>query len=482
MAKNKRVSIIISAKNKVKGVFKSVRSGLSGIGKLAGSIFSPTGLIAAGLTGFGVAKLAGSFLDAAKQTENYKIRLQGLLGSQTEGNRLFKEMAEYAGRVPFEYEQIMASATQLAGILKGGVNEIKEWMPLIGDLAAASGLDIQTATEQVSRMLSAGAASADLFRERGVLAMLGFNAGVSYSVEDTRKMLMDAWNAPESRFKGATSAMANTWDGMVSMLKDGWFSFRNLVMDSGPFQVLKSTLRGLIDEVDRLKDSGKLKEIAGNIGEAITGGLKKFINAMPSMARGIIKAAEMLLLALSGWKQMRGLWEIMFTQVRVWSLEFINDLRMVFIRLLAGIGRIPGVDTSRDIKDTYMDIGETFERIDAKGGLAEQLEQAKVKLGQVQIKQDEMVEKYEAMAASAEKAFGRVRDVALKGLEEGAKKAGDATVESSAQAVAAIDEEAAALGRLIEKYHQRNLAAGRKGGSFNVASLSAALDDAERTE
>jgi len=59
-------------------------------------------------------------------------------------------------------------------------------------------------------MYSAGAASADLFRERGILAMLGFQAGVTYSAEETRQRLMQAWLEPESKFKGMTGEMAKT--------------------------------------------------------------------------------------------------------------------------------------------------------------------------------------------------------------------------------------------------------------------------------
>ena len=45
------------------------------------------------------------------------------------------------------------------------------------------------------------AVAADMFRDRGVLAMLGFKAGAKYSVEETRKMMFDAWNATGSKFK-----------------------------------------------------------------------------------------------------------------------------------------------------------------------------------------------------------------------------------------------------------------------------------------
>jgi hypothetical protein len=206
------------------------------------------GVMGSLVAGYTLKGLASDLLDAARSTENYKTRLKVLLGTVEEGNRLFKEMSAYAGAVPFEFEAIMESATQLSGIMKGGVDEIKAWMPLIGDLAAASGFDIKTTTEQVIRMYSTGAASADLFRERGVLAMMGFQAGVSYSADETRKKMVEAWQEVDSKFRGATKEMAATWDGMTSMVSDKWFRLRNLIMEAGVFDELKTQL-GEVNEL-----------------------------------------------------------------------------------------------------------------------------------------------------------------------------------------------------------------------------------------
>jgi len=207
--------------------------------------------------GYGLLKLSTSFLDASRATENYQIRLKVLLGSVEEGNRMFQDMTEYASKVPFTFEEIMGSATQLSGIMQGGVEEVNTWIPLIGDLAAASGLSIEKTTEQVVRMYSAGAASADLFRERGVTAMLGFQTGVSYSAEETRRMLMEAWKSPTSKFKNATGEMAKTWDGMVSMMSDKWFQIRNLIMEAGIYDELKKQLKTINDVTQRWIDNNR---------------------------------------------------------------------------------------------------------------------------------------------------------------------------------------------------------------------------------
>ncbi len=228
---------------------------------------------AAGVAVLAIKKLSASVLEAASVSEQYEIRLQHLLGSQAEGSRLFEEMAEFAGKVPFEYEKIMGAATQLSGVMKGGVDEVTRWMPLIGDLAAVSGLSIEQTTEQVVRMYSAGAGAADLFRERGILSMLGFQAGVSVSAEETREILMEQWNKQGSAFKGATQDLAGSWTGMMSMLSDAWFAFRTKIAASGLFDFAKAGVQLIINAIEDLKKRGQLDVWARRIGDGIINSL-----------------------------------------------------------------------------------------------------------------------------------------------------------------------------------------------------------------
>jgi len=469
MAKNSRIQLIVSAKDKASKIFNRVRARMK---SLTSSVFSlKTGLVGLGAA-LGGGALAKSFIDAARETENYQVRLKILLGSQKEGNRLFKEMSDYAGRVPFEYNEIMGAATQLAGILKGGVDEITQWMPLIGDLAAASGLGIRETTEQVSRMLSAGAASADLFRERGILSMLGFQAGVSYSAEETRKQLLQEWKKADSQFAGATGEMAKTWDGMMSMLSDAWFQFRQMVMESGVFDGLKAGIQGVLNKIAELKKSGRLADLAKGFGENIMSGIKTVLGALPGIVRGAIKAAEMLVLAFSGYRQLKAALEIVLAQASVWSAEFINGLRGLFLTLLQALDRIPGVDTSRE-QDAYsLDMRMAEINI---GTLKKNVEEAKVNLGKIQIKQDETTAAFEKMAETVGSAVKDVTDGALNGMAEGHAKVAEASTKATATEVRNID-------RLIEKYNQLNSVKLSGKGSFSIVSaetINRTLEDEE---
>ena len=223
----------------------------------------------------GIARVGASFVTASSTTEQYQLRLTRLLGSVEEGNALFRDMADFAGRVPFEFEEIMGAATQLAGVLEGGREEIGQLMPLIADLAAVSGLSISETTEQIIRMFSAGAASADLFRERGILAMLGFEAGVSVSAEETKRRVVAAWEDTNSKFRGTADDLATTWNGITSMMSDKWFQFRNLVQDAGPFDFLKASFAVINDAWD--DNAEEMKEVAEDIGETVVDVTKRLL-------------------------------------------------------------------------------------------------------------------------------------------------------------------------------------------------------------
>lgn len=206
------------------------------------------------------AVLGKSFVKSASEAETYKVRLAGLLRSTEKGAQLFKDMAVFAGQVPFQYREIMAAATQLTAIFKGNTDQVKEWIPLVADLGAAWNLTLEQTTSQIARMYAGGRSAADLFKEMGVTSALGFKEGVAYSVQETRDMLMKAWKDPESHFRGATERMKNTWLGLMSMFSDAWFQFQTGLMDMGAFDAIKRLAQGWLDVIKSITSNSKVMQ------------------------------------------------------------------------------------------------------------------------------------------------------------------------------------------------------------------------------
>lgn len=300
---NERLDVIIKVKDTASKNLRKINRGFKAfqtrLKNLPRSIFN----LRNALIGLGLGLTAKSFIQAASTAEQFRTRLNVLLGSVEEGSRLFKNMAEFAGKVSFSYEEIMASATNLTGVMREGVDEVSAWMPLIGDLAAATGMTVQETTGQVIRMYSAGAAAADMFRERGVLAMLGFQAKVQYSAQQTRDMLMKAWKDPSSQFAGAATELGKTWAGMLSMVSDRWFQFRTLVMDQGLFDYIKALLSTFLDFIQELQTTGRLDKWANETSKAVIMALGKMIKgfaAVLEVINFVRRAFEGIKFAING--------------------------------------------------------------------------------------------------------------------------------------------------------------------------------------
>lgn len=276
---------------------RTVKSGFSTMGAGAIVLNQTLSLVGKGfqIMETTIKKSLGVFIEAADTAERYRVTLDILLGSAEEGGRMFDEMSKFAAKVPFEYEKIMSSATALAGVMNGGVDEVKQWMPMIADLAAVSRLSIEDTTGQIIRMYSAGASAADLFRERGITAMLGFSAGVTYTADQTRKKLQEAFESPVSKFRGAANDLANTWTGLISMVSDRWFIFRNKVMSGGAFSEIKNVVKDILSELDKLDADGTLNRWAKNIGDTIITATKTLVKFAKNDLPGYIEAVKVKL-------------------------------------------------------------------------------------------------------------------------------------------------------------------------------------------
>ncbi|MEX2524443.1 MAG: hypothetical protein WD750_05760 [Gammaproteobacteria bacterium] len=247
------------------------------------AVFSLRGAFAT----LGVGLLARSFLDVGRTIETTRIRLEALTGSVQDANRAFDIMREFAGRVPFQFQEIVESSPLLLTVADD-VEELNKLLQITGDIAVVSGLSFQETAQNIQRALGSGINSAELFRERGVSAMLGFEAGVATTAEETRQHIFDMWfgsGSATNTIRGATEQMAQTWDGAMSMLSDLWFQFRAAVMDEGLFDFLKAfanTVQSLL-KTSFEESAGTAKSFS----DTVVSGLRAGIRFGAIMANGV---------------------------------------------------------------------------------------------------------------------------------------------------------------------------------------------------
>ena len=256
--------------DKTKRAFGSVQKSLGRLenntGRLAGSFSRLQGIILGAVAAVGAFKVGKDFLNTAIEVENLAIQLKFLTGSAEEGAAAFDTLVDFAAGVPFQLQEIANSAPNLLTVVEG-TDELNQVLGITGDIAAATGLSFKQTAEQLQRAFSGGIAAADMFREKGVKALLGFQEGVRYTGEQTKKHIIDAFTSGEAVMKGASAEMAKTWTGTMSMLGDKLFKFQKKMMESGPFDMLKGMMKVADDALN--ENFGSIEKAAESMGAKI---------------------------------------------------------------------------------------------------------------------------------------------------------------------------------------------------------------------
>lgn len=231
---------------------------------------------------FGIGKFVKDTFAAGRLTESLQVRFKLLFNSTTEGAKAFEEMNKFASKVPFSLEAIAAGSGNLAVISKDA-GELSKILEVTGNVAAATGLDFRQTAEQIQRAFAGGIAAADVFRERGVRAMLGFEAGAKVSIEETRKKFFEVF-ANGGQFSKATKDFESTLEAQVSFVEDAYFRFRQAAAQP-LFAGVKEQVMSLVGNFK--ENDTQLKILAQTIGENLAGAFKSVENAIRFVARNI---------------------------------------------------------------------------------------------------------------------------------------------------------------------------------------------------
>tara|TARA_R100001460_G_scaffold53072_1_gene92016 strand:+ start:515 stop:2455 length:1941 start_codon:yes stop_codon:yes gene_type:complete len=249
MAQNLVLNIL--ARDKTKQAFNGIRAGLS---NLRSSVFS----VQSALVGIGAGLVVRSFIKVGAEVESLGIRFNFLFGNVKEGTKAFDNLVDFASKVPFSLEEISSASGNLAVVSKDA-DDLSRILKITGNVAAVTGLDFQTTATQIQRSFAGGIASADIFRERGVRALLGFKAGATVSVEQTIQAFEDAFGE-NGRFSKATEVLSTTFTGTLSMLGDKLFKFKRDTNEAGFFDFVK---QALVDVNKLIEDNEQvLKKLA----------------------------------------------------------------------------------------------------------------------------------------------------------------------------------------------------------------------------
>lgn len=241
----------------------------------------------------GIGKFVKDTFDAGKLTESLQVRFKLLFGTVEEGSKAFDVMNKFASKVPFSLEAIAAGSGNLA-VISDDADQLNKILEVTGNVAAATGLDFRQTAEQIQRSFAGGIASADVFRERGVRAMLGFEVGAKVSIEETKKRFFEVF-ANGGQFSKATKDFEQTLEAQVSFVQDAYFRFRQ----AAAAPLFAGVKAQLVELVGNFKENDEqLKALAKRVGESLARGfenLGKLIKFIIANFDNLVKAIKIFL-------------------------------------------------------------------------------------------------------------------------------------------------------------------------------------------
>lgn len=262
---------------KVRKDLKGMETRLGGVSRGANkatSAFSGMAkrLIAVGIAYFGargIFRMGKSFLDVATSVETYRLRLEAMLGSQQAATEAMNYFKEVAAKVPFTLEEVIEAGVKVQAF---GA-DLKAWTPIMADLAAFMGVTLPEAAGALGRAFAGGVGAADIFRERGILQVIkdfakmerGIDDLTKISLPEFRDVMFEAFAGAESKVAGTADKLAETWVGVVSMLQDKWFKFRDTVMKTKVFELMKEGLVSFNESMDKFVEAGQLDKWAKKV-------------------------------------------------------------------------------------------------------------------------------------------------------------------------------------------------------------------------
>ena len=243
---------------KVNGGFGKNATRLVSFAAIAALVATAVGGIVASFRGL------SSALAISAEFEQIEITLGNLTGSAEKGARALEVITEKAQELPFAFDEIAGAAPSLLTV-SDNLQEFQDNIQLAADIAANFKIPFEQAVSSLQRAFSAGAAAADVFREKGVLSAAGFQAGVTYSVDETIAKFREFGVSIE----GVSSKLNVSLTGAISQTGDAFTLFRKEVGDA-----IRPTLTVFLTQLVALFRANKteIDAFAKSIGEGVVRG------------------------------------------------------------------------------------------------------------------------------------------------------------------------------------------------------------------
>jgi tape measure domain-containing protein len=270
--------------------------------------------------GAGMTALAASFVRPAAQFEQFNVQLTTLEGSAEGAEKAMAWIETFATKTPLSVEETVQAYARLRAFgldpTTGSLQAMVDTMAATGGGAEQlNGLTLALGQawtkgklqgEEAMQMLERGVPVWDLLAEQ-----MGKSAEEVKKLSEQGKLgkeeitlLMDALG---SKYFGASERASETWDGIISNLRDPWTRFQRMVMNSGLFVWMKGQLQQLLDTLNRMAANGQLQAWAEAVGDQMMAVLR----GIRDLGEGIYNVWNTVFPALERFAEIVGGWDVL---------------------------------------------------------------------------------------------------------------------------------------------------------------------------
>ena len=262
---------------KVSNKVKHLKGDVNGLTK---SVKRLAVVFGAGFLGKQLFDIGRGAINTAAQFETLRVRLGNMYGSVQRGTQAFDAFNKVAATTPFQ----LANVVEAGAALKAFGADAEEMIKPVADLAAFMGVDVVDAANSMGRAFAGGAGAADVLREKGILQLIkdtqGFADLTKLTLPEFRDAMVKTLSDPEVGIAGATTKLADTWNGAVSNFQDGIDRLKAAVGDK-----LIEALRPSLDAIN--KELSKMGAIGwGNIAQSLQDNFGIILDSLGILAGG----------------------------------------------------------------------------------------------------------------------------------------------------------------------------------------------------
>ena len=233
--------------------------------------------------------LVSSTIEVASSFEKTQIMLDRLMGSASGGKEAFNWLLDLSTKVPIGIDALQDSFVKLK---TAGMDPMSGSLQILTDAVAAFGggsEELKRASVAIQQMAGKGVISMEELRQQlgevlpTAMKLMAEQMGISIGelVDQVSKGNVSAteglgalFKGLEKEYKGAAAGMMNSFSGLIASLSAEWKKFQNEIAESGAFDILKDSLRDLIEWMKKAKETGDLTQLAQNISNFFAGIIK----------------------------------------------------------------------------------------------------------------------------------------------------------------------------------------------------------------